>query len=93
VAHLAFSLASRSAFGVTITGEWSNGINSCGLNVLGPGNKSPYAGNCADYDDASIWTDGMKAGLMNFALASMDTYRDWFFWTWKVCSPCFDSIV
>jgi len=48
-----------------------------------------YGGNCADWQDASGWTAGTKAGLLSFALASMDALRDYFFWTWKVCVRIF----
>ncbi|KAF8805238.1 glycoside hydrolase [Phlegmacium glaucopus] len=76
--------ASRIAFGTTIAGEFSNGINDCGLYLKGITGGSTYGGNCADWEDASQWTDGTKAGLLAFALSSMDALRDYFFWTWKV---------
>lgn len=76
---------SRIAFGTTIAGEFSNGINDCGLFIRGVGTPASYTGNCAEWQDASQWTAGTKAGLLNVALASMDSLRDYFFWTWKVC--------
>ena len=80
---------SRSAFGVTIAGEWSNGFNDCGLFLNGVGGSHSYGGNCADWQDSSNWSAGTKAGLMAFASASMDALRDWFFWTWKVSPEYF----
>ncbi|KAG6811733.1 hypothetical protein H0H92_006085 [Tricholoma furcatifolium] len=79
---------SRSDFGVTIAGEFSNGINDCGLFLRGvPGTAGiTYGGNCSDWQDSSNWTDGTKAGLMMFAQASMDALGDWFFWTWKIAN-------
>jgi len=83
---------SRSAFGITVTGEWSNGINDCGTFLRGVAGTPSYGGNCADWTDASKWTEGTKAGLMRFGAASMDTFRDWFFWTWKI-APAQSGIV
>ena len=76
---------SRENFGVTIAGEFSNGINDCGLFVRGVGNGPQYPGDCSVYNNAGNWTDQMKNGFLNFQLASMDALQDWFFWTWKVC--------
>ena len=84
-----FSLFSRASYGVTIAGEWSNAINDCGLFMRGVGGRGgaiTYGGNCSDWQDASKWTDGTKAGILAFSSASMDALRDWFFWTWKVSS-------
>jgi len=81
---MSFFVFSRSAFGVTVAGEWSNGFNDCGLFLNGVGGSYSYGGNCADWQDSSNWSAGTKAGLMAFSSASMDALRDWFFWTWKV---------
>lgn len=76
---------SRASFGVTIAGEFSNGFNDCGLFLKGvPGGDTSYGGNCADWQDSSNWSSATKAGLEQFALASMDALQDFFFWTWKV---------
>ncbi|KAF9044947.1 glycoside hydrolase superfamily [Panaeolus papilionaceus] len=76
--------ASRNARGPVLAGEWSNGINDCGLFLVPPG-QTTYGGNCAtDFEDASLWSAGKKAGLMRYTMASMDAFRDWFFWTWKI---------
>ncbi|KAG5729140.1 putative glucan 1,3-beta-glucosidase D [Termitomyces sp. T112] len=76
---------SRSNFGVTVAGEFSNGINDCGLFLKGTSGASvSYGGNCDDWQDSSKWSDGTKAGLLKFAMASMDAFGDWFFWTWKI---------
>lgn len=42
-------------------------------------------GDCTPWTDASTWSAGTKAGFMRFAMANMDAFGDWFFWTWKVC--------
>jgi hypothetical protein len=34
--------------------------------------------------DTSTWNDTTKAGVKQFAFATMDVTQDWFFWTWKV---------
>ncbi|KAF9558121.1 glycoside hydrolase [Agrocybe pediades] len=75
---------SREAFGVTFAGEWSNGFNDCGLFLKGIPGSHTYGGNCDDWQDSTNWTPGTKAGLLAFATAQMDTFRDWFFWTWKI---------
>ena len=77
--------ASRSQFGITYAGEFSLGFNDCGLFLLGTTPVTPtYPGNCNQWEDSTNWSDATKAGLMQFALASMDASGEWFFWTWKV---------
>ncbi|KAF8161514.1 glycoside hydrolase superfamily [Crassisporium funariophilum] len=75
---------SRTAFGVTLAGEWSNGYNDCGLFLTGVNGRQSYGGNCADWRDSTNWSAGTKAGLMRFSMAQMDAMRDYFFWTWKI---------
>ncbi|KAJ7627476.1 glycoside hydrolase family 5 protein [Roridomyces roridus] len=75
---------SRSAFGITLAGEWSTSINDCGLYLRGVNGTTTYGGNCADWQDASQWSAETKAGILQVALASMDAFQDWFFWTWKI---------
>jgi len=41
-------------------------------------------GACAQWSDSSGWSAGTKAGIMRMTMSSMDAFRDWFFWTWKV---------
>ncbi|KAF8270225.1 glycoside hydrolase superfamily [Lactarius quietus] len=76
--------ASQTAFGVTVAGEFSNGINDCGLYILGVGNNATYPGNCTTFIDWQNWNQTFKAGLLDFSLASMDALQNWWFWTWKV---------
>ncbi|KAG1738191.1 glycoside hydrolase family 5 protein [Suillus lakei] len=75
---------SQTAFGVTFAGEFSNGFNDCGLYLNGVGDAQDVAPSCSLFLDSSQWNDTMKAGLQQFALASMDSLQDWFFWTWKI---------
>ncbi|KAG2015231.1 exo-beta-1,3-glucanase [Coprinopsis cinerea AmutBmut pab1-1] len=75
---------SRSEFGVTVAGEWSNGFNDCGLFLNGVGLPATYAGNCNLWQDSTNWDEATKAGLRKFATASMDALDSWFFWTWKI---------
>ncbi|KAH7929557.1 glycoside hydrolase family 5 protein [Leucogyrophana mollusca] len=75
---------SQTAFGVTIAGEFSNGYNQCGLFLTGVGNDASYGDACALFLDASQWNATVKAGLQEFALASMDALQNYFFWTWKI---------
>ena len=60
------------------------GFNDCGLYLNGVGGTYNYGGNCADWQDSSLWSAGTKAGLLAFCQASMDALGDYFFWTWKV---------
>ncbi|KAJ7758995.1 glycoside hydrolase family 5 protein [Mycena maculata] len=75
---------SRSAFGVTVAGEFSNGYNDCGLYLNGVNGTHFYGGDCDLWQDSSTWNASIKAGVGKFALASMDAMQDWFFWTWKI---------
>ncbi|KAF9471389.1 glycoside hydrolase family 5 protein [Pholiota conissans] len=84
---------SRTAFGVTLAGEWSNSWMDCGLFLTGVNAKGhSYGGDCADWEDSTNWNAGTKAGIQAFAEASMDALRDWFFWTWKI-APAQNGIV
>ncbi|TBU22967.1 glycoside hydrolase [Dichomitus squalens] len=76
--------SSRTAFGISFAGEFSNAINDCGLWVIGVDVPATYGAGCDYWSDASRWSDETKQGLMNFAMASMDALGDWFFWTWKI---------
>ncbi|KAE9406818.1 glycoside hydrolase [Gymnopus androsaceus JB14] len=75
---------SREDFGVTIAGEFSCGYNDCGLYVEGVNGTTSYGGDCSFWQDSSSWNETVKAGLMEFALASMDANQNWFFWTWQI---------
>ncbi|KAF8589506.1 glycoside hydrolase family 5 protein [Ramaria rubella] len=75
---------SQDAFGVTVAGEFSNAVNDCGLWVRGVGGPAAYGGNCSIWEDASAWNDTVVAGLKQFALSSMDSLQNYFFWTWKI---------
>ncbi|KAF7366076.1 Glycoside hydrolase family 5 protein [Mycena venus] len=75
---------SRSQFGVTVAGEFSNGYNDCGLYLTGVNGTQSYGGACSLWEDSSTWNATVIAGVREFALASMDALGDWFFWTWKI---------
>jgi len=75
---------SRVDMGVTVAGEWSLGFNDCGLFLRGVNTPAVYGGDCAQWQDASGWDDATKAGLTALAMAQMDTFGDYFFWTWKI---------
>lgn len=75
---------SQTDFGVTVAGEWSNGINDCGLFLNGVGGGHSYGGDCNFWMDSTQWNDTIVDGLKTYALASMDALQNWFFWTWKV---------
>ncbi|KAF8554819.1 glycoside hydrolase family 5 protein [Imleria badia] len=75
---------SQTAFGITVAGEFSNGINQCGLFLTGTTGTESSGPSCSLFLDSSQWNQTMKDGLMEFTLASMDALQNWFFWTWKV---------
>jgi len=59
-------------------------VNDCGLFVKGTTQAADFGGDCTPWSDSSTWSEGTKAGLLRLSMASMDAFRDWFFWTWKV---------
>ncbi|KAL0572392.1 hypothetical protein V5O48_009570 [Marasmius crinis-equi] len=75
---------SRSAFGITVAGEFSNGYNDCGLFLKGVPGSHTFGGDCSLFQDASTWNETLKAGVKAFAMAQMDALQNWFFWTWKI---------
>jgi len=77
-------LTSQTAFGVNIAGEFSGGVNDCGFWLKGT-EATPLNPDCTSiWNNAGTWNDTVKAGLKNFALASMDALMYPFFWTWKI---------
>lgn len=77
-------VTSQSAFGINIAGEYSNGFNDCGFWLRGTMAPTTNNPNCAFWNSYGSWNDTVKAGLKNFALASMDALVYPFFWTWKI---------
>jgi hypothetical protein len=71
---------------MTLAGEFSNGYNDCGLYLTGVNGSTHYGGDCSLWENSSTWNATVKAGVKQFALASMDAMQNWFFWTWKVRS-------
>ncbi|KAI0079826.1 glycoside hydrolase [Panus rudis PR-1116 ss-1] len=84
--------SSRSQFGVTVAGEFSNGFNDCGLFVNGVANGPVSTADCAFYSDSTQWDQNTKDGLKTYAMASMDALGDWFFWTWKIGNSTAGSV-
>ncbi|KZT11303.1 glycoside hydrolase family 5 protein [Laetiporus sulphureus 93-53] len=85
--------SSLSSFGLTTAGEWSNAINDCGLWVNGVGDGSRYegtfagfakTGDCTEWVDWQNWNETFKESIQGWALASMSSLQNWFFWTWKI---------
>ncbi|KIS66378.1 uncharacterized protein UMAG_10211 [Mycosarcoma maydis] len=88
----------RSNMGVAMGGEMSLAINDCGLFLNGVGQgtrydgtyRGPVSGNfprmgsCQPFDDYENYSSSTKQGLRRFALTSMDSLQDFFFWTWKI---------
>lgn len=75
---------SRVALGVSVAGEFSNAFIDCGLYLRGVDGSADYAGGCETWDDSSAWGEGVKAGILAFVSAQMDSLGDYFFWTWKI---------
>lgn len=95
---------SMGAFGLTVAGEFSNAVTDCGLWVNGVGlgtryegtytpGSWPVVGNCSTWTDWQNWDSTMKAGIQQFALASMDALQNWFFWTWKIGNSSVTGVV
>lgn len=59
-------------------------VNDCGLWVRGVDGQASYGGDCSTWEDASTWDSSVVNGLNQFALSSMDSLQNYFFWTWKV---------
>lgn len=89
---------SMAAVGMTIAGEFSLATNDCGLYVNGvnlgtryegtfPGGPTVATGSCEPWDDWESYTEDTKQQLYEFAIASMDSLQNWFFWTWKYVLP------
>ncbi|KAG8998556.1 hypothetical protein FRB94_006766 [Tulasnella sp. JGI-2019a] len=87
--------ASIGAFGITAAGEFSNAINDCGtyVNGVGLGTRfegtfagwtQPSQGNCSTWTDYQNYSQQTKDDIKSFAMASMDSLTNWFFWTWKI---------
>ncbi|KAI0639516.1 glycoside hydrolase [Trametes polyzona] len=86
---------SMNNFGMTHVGEWSLGINDCGLYLNGvnlgarydgtfKSGNFPYVGDCTEYTDYTKYDDKWKQNMKKFALQSMSALQNWFFWTWKI---------
>ncbi|QRW18432.1 Cellulase (glycosyl hydrolase family 5 protein) [Rhizoctonia solani] len=82
-------------YGFAAAGEWSLAFNDCGLYLNGassgyrydgtlPSYTGPAIGSCDPWLDASNWDDTVKENLKQFALAHMDAFQNYFFWTWKI---------
>lgn len=77
---------SMATFGMTTAGEFSNAVTDCGLWVNGVGLGTRYegtyagassvaVGSCSTWTDWQNWDATMKAGINQFALASMDALQ------------------
>ncbi|KAH8828259.1 exo-beta-1,3-glucanase [Flagelloscypha sp. PMI_526] len=89
---------SMSEFGVTQVGEWSVGHTDCGLYLNGVDQgiryegdyvmdnwSGPKIGDCdKDITNWESWSSSRKTDYQNFAMAQMDAFQNWFFWTWKI---------
>ncbi|KAF9260276.1 glycoside hydrolase [Marasmius fiardii PR-910] len=87
--------SSTDAFGHNNAGEWSFGINDCGLFLNGvedgiryegtyQGSESKRVGSCDEWTDWERYNATTKAELRKFAMASIDALQNYFFWTWKI---------
>ncbi|ESK89845.1 glycoside hydrolase family 5 protein [Moniliophthora roreri MCA 2997] len=74
---------SSAQFGITLGGEFSTGVNDCGMWVNGIDNPTLYA-NCSYWNNPESWDDTTIHSLREVTLASMDALQHWFYYTWKV---------
>ncbi|KZP09046.1 glycoside hydrolase family 5 protein [Athelia psychrophila] len=75
---------SKTAFGVTIAGEFTAGFNACGLYVLGVNDPANATLNCDLWSDHTQWNSTVISAILDFTLGSMDAAQDYFFRTWKI---------
>ncbi|CCO32663.1 putative glucan 1,3-beta-glucosidase D [Rhizoctonia solani AG-1 IB] len=88
---------SMAAFGMTISGEFSSAFNDCGFFLNGVNLGARYdgtfrfynganagAGSCVKWMDQRLWSTAEREAIRQFALSSFDSYRNFFFWTWKI---------
>ncbi|EJD51876.1 glycoside hydrolase [Auricularia subglabra TFB-10046 SS5] len=78
-----------SLFGLNSAGEFSAAINDCGLWVNEVGRGADYenqfgAGSCDEWNNWDTWTQARKDSMKTFAMASMESAQNWFFWTWRI---------
>lgn len=81
-------------FGLVTSGEWSNAVTDCGLFVNGVNLGTRYegtyegvtrvTGDCLEWTDYQNWSTAKKADILRFAMASMDAFGNYFFWTWRI---------
>ncbi|KAF9256137.1 glycoside hydrolase [Marasmius fiardii PR-910] len=88
--------SSQTVFGLNNAGEWSLGINDCGLYLNGVDEGVRYegryvpdptikaVGSCDQWTDWENYSDETKGELKTFVLNSMDALQNYFFWTWKI---------
>ncbi|PLW49293.1 hypothetical protein PCASD_02735 [Puccinia coronata f. sp. avenae] len=92
--------ASSTAFGLSITGEFSLAINDCGLYVNNVGSGTRFegtfptaanpdgqykrVGSCNQWLDDRLWTPEIKNAFADLAQTQQDVMRNSFFWTWKI---------
>lgn len=85
--------STQQQFGILTAGEWSVAVNDCGLFVAGVGVTPAYGGDCTQWEMWENWDQPTKDALKQFALATMDTLQNWFFWTWKIGPSAVDNQV
>ncbi|CAE6464857.1 unnamed protein product [Rhizoctonia solani] len=79
---------SMATFGMTISGEFSNAFNDCGLFLNGVNLGARYdgtfryyngpnagAGSCVKWMDQRLWSAAEKEAIKQFALSSFDAYQ------------------
>ncbi|KAG0152496.1 hypothetical protein CROQUDRAFT_35311 [Cronartium quercuum f. sp. fusiforme G11] len=92
--------ATLAGFGLAISGEYSLAVNDCGLFVNGIGFGTRYEGTfpstsdpdttftkigtCDQWLNSGTWSDATKKAFADFMAAQQDTFRNSFFWTWKI---------
>lgn len=52
-----------------------------------------FAGDCTQWDHWENWDQATKNQLLQFAMTSMDSLQNWFFWTWKIGPSSVDGAV
>lgn len=73
---------SQSVFGITVGGELSTAVNSCGVWLDGIGTEQPE--RCIPYNNWADWDQAWIDSLLQISLATMDAAQNFFYWTWRI---------
>ncbi|GAA5946560.1 hypothetical protein JCM3775_002138 [Rhodotorula graminis] len=84
------AISGEFSLGVNDCGRFLNNIfQGTRLEGTFPNETSPAypptapRGSCEFWEDYEQWDEEMRSALRDLALAQMDTFQNWFYWTWR----------